>query len=126
MAETHKAGDSRWMLRYEVAVNPQDYPHVHAQLGQKGAFADDFAANMERLAQEYLAAVEQHLQEVENDSEGGSGGGQDGFDGGQDGSKSSEGSSGGGQDGFGSDSGSSGGDKSGSGGGQNGSSGGEA
>lgn len=70
MAETHKAGDSRWMLRYEVAVNPQDYPRVHALLGQKGAFADDFAANMERLAQEYLAAVEQHLLDTAASQEG--------------------------------------------------------
>lgn len=64
MANTHKGGDSRWMLRYEVAVDPQDYPRVHALLGQKGEFSQDFAANMERLAQEYLGAVEQHLKET--------------------------------------------------------------
>lgn len=52
------------MLRYEVAVDPQSYPRVHALLGQKGEFAGDFAANMERLAQEYLAAVEQHLKDT--------------------------------------------------------------
>lgn len=65
MADVHNNGDSRWGLRYEVMVDPKRYPRIHALLRQKGAFADDFSANMERLAQEYLVAVEQHLQEVE-------------------------------------------------------------
>lgn len=66
---TDKQG-SRWVARYEVAVDPQQYPRVHALLQQKDAFSEDFAANLERLAQEYLAAVEQHLADTASASAG--------------------------------------------------------
>lgn len=61
-------GGSRWVARYEVAVDPATYPHVHALLQQKGAFAEDFSQNLERLAHEYLSAVEQHLSQAATDS----------------------------------------------------------
>lgn len=63
MGIENEKSSSRWMARYEVAVDPQVYPCVHALLQQKGAFSEDFSQNLERLAHEYLAAVEQHLSE---------------------------------------------------------------